>query len=60
MTLNVKAEVYAISVALEYEQSDGTMVRMPEGKAAQRKLDMGTVRHLTTYSAMCAAGVVCQ
>lgn len=48
ITLNVKAEVYAISVALEYEQSDGTVVRMPEGKAALRKMDMGTVRMCVT------------
>lgn len=47
VTLNVKAEVYAISVVLEYEQSDGTVVRMPEGKAALRKMDMGTVGCLT-------------
>lgn len=58
ITLNVKAEVYAISVALEYEQSDGTVVRMPEGKAALRKMDMGTV--CVSHSTECGMATVSQ
>lgn len=44
ITLNVKAEVYAISVSIEHETSDGTVVRLSEGKGAGRRIDMGTVQ----------------
>ena len=43
ITLNVKAEVYAINVSMECEAVDGSMVKLNQGKSAVRRVDMGTV-----------------
>ena len=43
ITLNVKAEVYAINVSMECEAVDGSMVKLSQGKSTVRRVDMGTV-----------------
>ena len=43
ITLNVKAEVYAINVSMECEAVDGSIVKLSQGKSTVRRVDMGTV-----------------
>ena len=50
LTLNVKADVFAISLSLSATDTNGREIALPVDRMAQRTIDFGTVRCLYMYN----------